>query len=672
MQTFDHSHNIQLPMPSSKALNNISLRPSILNHLLKVFTAIYQHSFRPPARLPRLEAGTKPYDLYFQACIAAIEKFTASLPELYRTPEPPFDALVVEHPITFTYEQLKHLGDPFRQRPLRNYLTDQGSPASHLERPEPPNYEFEPPPRDKEDMAYWRIIDRERRSQQREEKKEYERQRRQYEKDYHDAFMDASPTQLAFVNTPLYWIGHELLSLGTIREAITLPAKERFEGTWMVAPSGSGKTNALIYLILKDLELVDKGLASIIVIDSTGMQKGRLLHYLSRYEPFRHRLKDRIVVVDPSYEYPLALNLFDMDMDAIRTMSPDARVTALGSAREMIQYILGGLLGSEMTDKQRGLFGYLIQALMHIPDATIYTLAELLEDEGYDKHREHILQIPNQYTVNFFEKRFRQQYVERGSKRQPVKNSFATTKQEIFWRIDAMLNNPMFQAMFSHKKNKLDMYKLMGEGKVILINTHRALMQRDGMETFGRFMLAKIFQAAERRLDNPEGKNLKTFVYIDEAHNYLANEPKIITLLDELARKNNIAFTFTHQRPDQVSPTVLDAFSSTALRFASRNEHGVEHIAQRLRVPDPSTITNLHRGQFAFLFREINGQRTGVARFPPVDDKLPLMSETAYQDIQNAMRKMLSGQPDEMPHLIPPEHFDEDESVQPGTGDNLE
>jgi hypothetical protein len=268
------------------------------------------------------------------------------------------------------------------------------------------------------------------------------------------------------------------------------------------------------------------------------------------------------------------------------------------------------------------------------------------------------------WARDFFENRFRQQYKVRGATKQAIKNNFAGTKQELFWRIDKMLQEPVFRSMFSHKKNRLDMFAEMQAGKCIIINTHRNLLRETGMETFGRYMLAKIYQAAERRLDVAAKENLPVFVYLDECHDYISREPKVVRLLDQLARKNNIAFTFAHQRPSNLSQDVFNAVSSVALRFASRSEEELAVIAQRLRMDDPATLSSLNQGEFAFLFRETKGARKGILQFPHVDETLPLMTEAQYESIRQDMRARYCAEPAEAPPLVPPQDFDDEETTQ--------
>jgi hypothetical protein len=49
--------------------------------------------------------------------------------------------------------------------------------------------------------------------------------------------------------------------------------------------------------------------------------------------------------------------------------------------------------------------------------------------------------------------------------------------------------------MFSHSKNKVDLFEAMNKGSLILINTAKDLLKQDGCEILGRFFIALIGQA---------------------------------------------------------------------------------------------------------------------------------------------------------------------------------
>ncbi|MCP4185568.1 MAG: hypothetical protein GY761_20060 [Hyphomicrobiales bacterium] len=152
----------------------------------------------------------------------------------------------------------------------------------------------------------------------------------------------------------------------------------RFEHHHIVAGSGHGKTQTLQYLIAKDLEAVERGERSVIVIDS----QGDLIRNVSNLKIFApgQPLHDRIVIIDPTdVEYPVSLNLFDVGIERINQYSQLDRERLTNSVLELYDFVLGSLLSAEMTQKQSVIFRYVTRLMLHIPDATIHTFRELME-----------------------------------------------------------------------------------------------------------------------------------------------------------------------------------------------------------------------------------------------------------------------------------------------------
>lgn len=102
------------------------------------------------------------------------------------------------------------------------------------------------------------------------------------------------------------------------------------------------------------------------------------------------------------------------------------------------------------------------------------------------------------------------------------------------------------------------------------INAAKSLLQEDGVEVFGRFFLASILLAAEKRQLLAKDDRLATFVYIDECQDVLRRDEKITVLLDQ-ARKFRVAMIMAHQRVEQLTPPVVSALmGSTAIKFAAQ------------------------------------------------------------------------------------------------------
>lgn len=354
---------------------------------------------------------------------------------------------------------------------------------------------------------------------------------------------------------------HKILE---IMVSVAIPEESRFQHTWIIAPTGTGKTNLIEQLIVNDLPQVMAGRASLFVMDS---QNELISRIASQVPP------EKLVFLEPDDRHPLALNIFDSETIDYAT------------SLELADFVMAGLVGADLTAKQKGIFRYLTEAMQTIPNATIHTFVDLLRKGGYDRYHSHLERL-DPYTRQFFEERFNA-------------TNFNTTKEEITWRIDAIMSNRIFRQMFSHARNRVNLYDELGRGKVVCINTNRDILKAEGTEIFGRFFLAMLLQATERRMQLPPSQRLPVYAYIDECHDYIAREPKIASLLDK-ARKQRVAFILAHQRTKNIEDKdVLDALANAKLKFAGKNRTDAAYLAGLMGM-EPEQLANLPDWHFAF------------------------------------------------------------------------
>ena len=367
---------------------------------------------------------------------------------------------------------------------------------------------------------------------------------------------------------------------GTI--AFTIPNRTRFEHHHIVAGSGHGKTQTLQYLISEDLTAVARGERSVIVLDS----QGDLIRTIANLKLFAPGgpLHERVVIIDPTdVEYPVSLNLFDVGLERFDQYSQLDRERLTNSILELYDFVLGSLLSAEMTQKQSVIFRYVTRLMLHIPDATIHTLRELMEPDSEGKFAPHIEKLTGT-ARHFFESEF-------------PSREFTQTRRQVLRRLWGILENQTFERMFSHPRSKLDLFAEMNAGKVILINTAKDLLKEQGTEIFGRFFIALIAQAAQERATLPISKRMPTFVYVDEAADYFDRN---IGLILSQARKFNVGMVLAHQYLGQLEPRLQDAFAAnTSIKFAG----GVSARDARTLAPmlycEPALIEAQPKGSFA-------------------------------------------------------------------------
>lgn len=418
-----------------------------------------------------------------------------------------------------------------------------------------------------------------------------------------------------------YLSGTPLIRLFDGEVAFTIPESVRFEHHHIVAGTGHGKSQTLQYLISHDLDAVERGEASVIVIDSQGDLISTIAG-LKRFAPGQP-LHDRIVVIDPTdVEYPVSLNLFDVGIDRLNAYPMLERERLTNSILELYDFVLGSLLEAGMTQKQSVIFRYVTRLMLHIPDATIHTLRELMEPNAEIKFAASIAKLTGT-AKHFFETEF-------GSR------EFEQTKRQVLRRLWGILENQTFERMFSHPRSKLDIFSEMNAGKIILINTAKDLLKENGTEIFGRFFIALIAQAAQERAVLPENKRLPTFVYIDEAADYFDRNIGVILAQ---ARKYNVGMVLAHQYLGQLEPKLQEAFAAnTSIKFAG----GVSNRDARSLGPAlgcaPELIEQQSRGAFATAVRGVTNNAVSL-QFPLGHvERMPKMTTEEQAELKERMR----------------------------------
>lgn len=325
----------------------------------------------------------------------------------------------------------------------------------------------------------------------------------------------------------------------------------RFEHCHIIGGTGHGKTQLLQRMIYSDLEAARRDGRSVVVIDSQGDLIGKLTRLALFDLEAADSLADRLVLIDPSdVEFPASLNLFAAPTRRLTEYRPVDQERVLNGIIELYETFFGTLLGAELTQKQGVIFRYLARLMLAIPDATIFTLMQLMQDGK--PFRPYMQQLDGSARY-FFEHEF-------------FDPSFSATKKQILKRLWGVLSTPAFERMFAQKENKLDLFTAMNDGKIILVSTAKDLLKDEGSALFGRFFIAMIAQAALERSTIPEDERTPTFVYVDEAQEYF--DDKIETILAQ-GRKYKVGFHAAHQTLDQLSPRLRSAFlANTSLKCA--------------------------------------------------------------------------------------------------------
>lgn len=323
-------------------------------------------------------------------------------------------------------------------------------------------------------------------------------------------------------DTPLYGL-HE--------QQLRIDLKNRDQHTHILGGSGHGKTQLIQYMISRDLEED----CTIVVIDNQGQMIPKLAELDISI--------DDVTYISPSND--LGINLFDIGYQELKESGAEGEINA---AVELLEYVLGGLLETELTGKQQIVFQYALQLVVAIPGGNINTLRHILKPKGWCDYADVVDTLPR-VVREFFEQEF-------DNDRQ-----FGKTKEEINYRLWGLLKNPTFARIFSATENPVDMYDELAESKLVLIDTDLNRLGEKGSALFGKLFIAQILQAARQRFSKP---HRPAYVYIDEAPIYF--DKNLATMLEQ-ARKANIGLILAHQSLDQAKGINHAIMGNTATKF---------------------------------------------------------------------------------------------------------
>lgn len=341
---------------------------------------------------------------------------------------------------------------------------------------------------------------------------------------------------------------------------------QRFEHMHIVAGSGHGKTQLLQHLILRDLNRPDP--PALIVIDS----QGEMLKRIRELKLFTGAMADKLVIIDPELYSP-ALNMFDVSNTRTAEYSELHREQIQAGVIELYNYIFAAI-AAEMTSRQSTAFAFVARLMLTVPGATIHTLRELMEDPAQSVDQSpfapYIEKLDNT-SRSYFQNQF-------------FTRKYSDLKQQIARRLYGVLSVPAFDRMFSATQNKLDMFEAMQSGKVILINTSKALLKSDASALFGRYMIALVIRAVYERVAHSDRH--PAYLIVDEASEYF--DDNIQTLLEQ-ARKFKVGLVLAHQHLDQLSTGLRSAISAnSSIKLAG----GVNDRDARLLAPDMRTTAD--------------------------------------------------------------------------------
>lgn len=332
-------------------------------------------------------------------------------------------------------------------------------------------------------------------------------------------FGKVKPEEVSFIGRTNY-----VASLEEKKFIFGLKRTDRRRHLYIVGKSGVGKTKLLELLIRQDVTY-NHGLC---LIDPHGDVIEAMLDYIPK-----ERIED-VCVIDPS------------DIDFPASFNPLANVDPLFKFQltQGLIEVLQKQFGANWTPRLEHVFRFTCLALLDYPHATMRGMISMLTDRNY---RQKVVEYITDDMVKRF---FAIEFADWSEK-------FDTDAIiPLVNKLGQFLSDPLLRNIFGQKQNKIDISKLMNEGKIIFINIAKGRIGEENSSFFGSMFLTKIKQAGMERASLSEKDRKDFYLYVDEFHNIVTQTFE--NILSE-ARKYALNLTIAHQFIGQLIPQVQHA-----------------------------------------------------------------------------------------------------------------
>ena len=294
---------------------------------------------------------------------------------------------------------------------------------------------------------------------------------------------------------------------------------------YVVGSTGMGKSEFLKNMAIQDIE-AGRGIC---FIDPHGDSANDLLDFVPE-----ERIKDVIYFDPDDLEYPIAFNVME------------------GIGFDYRHLVASGLVGvfkkiwgvEAWSGRMEYILNNTILALLEYPDSTLLGINRLMSSKEYRKQV--VANITDPIVKAFWTDEFAK-----------YADKFATeATAAIQNKVGQFASNNLIRNILGQPKSKIDIRKIMDEGKILIVNVSRGKIGEDASRLLGAFLVTKIQLAAMSRVDIPEKDRKDFYLYVDEFQHFATES--FANILSE-ARKYHLSLVMAHQYIKQMEEPVMDA-----------------------------------------------------------------------------------------------------------------
>ncbi|NBI88211.1 type IV secretory system conjugative DNA transfer family protein [Lachnospiraceae bacterium] len=369
------------------------------------------------------------------------------------------------------------------------------------------------------------------------------------------------------------------VSMDTINpKRLSISPRDSLEHCHLIGPTGSGKSTAMLHLILAD---ITSG-RSVLVLDP----KADLITSILERIP-EGRTED-VVIIDPSDSCPCGFNPLAFRGYGNPSLISDAVLSVL-------KEIFSDCWGIYTQD-------VLTAALLTLTDtenATLLWLLPLLTDEVF--RRKITSKVKDRMALRPFWEQF--EALRDTEKRQQI--------SPVLNKLRQLTLRPGLRNILGQAKPKFSLTDLFYKRKIVLIPLNRGLTGGESARLLGSLIVGLTWTLALSRAGIPAEKRHIVSIFIDELQDYLSLPTDLSDALAQ-ARGLGVGLTLAHQYRDQLPINIrsgIDANARNKIVFGlnSRDAKDMAAMAPELAAED---FMSLPRYQIYTSFQS-NGRNTG-------------------------------------------------------------
>lgn len=366
------------------------------------------------------------------------------------------------------------------------------------------------------------------------------------------------------------------VSLDQPPKKLSVSPRDSLEHMFLLGGTGSGKSTAMMRLIMADISAGK----SVLVIDPKADLVTNIL------ECIPEERADDVVVLSPADECPVGFNPLEFNQDP--SLTADTILAVL-------QEIFSNAWGIRTAD----VLGASLNTLARTPGATLLWLTPLLTDDAFRKKITSKINDPiglEPFWRHYEEMRD----AERRTEIAPVMN-----------KIRAISTRPGLRNVLGQSKPKFSLMDLFTKRRIVLVPLNKGLVGTESARLLGSLIVGIVWSLALSRAKIPQEKRHIVSVFIDELQDYLALPTSFSDALAQ-ARGLGVGYTVAHQYRAQLPPDIkagIDANCRNKIVFGL-NADDAKDIAAQAPGLEPIDFMTLPRYSIYTTFQS-GGKSTG-------------------------------------------------------------